>query len=197
MTRRTMGTYLALACGIAAAGCQAAPPSGTPGGASRAPAPVLSAERSVQGLDRAGFERMMQALPKQISNEQAERMLVKLPAEKLRAPLLADVRHAGYRVSAGEGQAMSWGHGDASAMAGSNLDYRFMSVGDASLPYISYYPYVYNQSNSYWAPYAAYWSGRYYYPYYQGYGSLYAPYSYSMTVPYAGVYALRTGTILR
>ncbi|MNT92278.1 hypothetical protein D3C72_2335350 [compost metagenome] len=80
---------------------------------------------------------------------------------------------------------------------GANLDYRFMSVGDQSLPYVSYYPYVYNRSNNFWAPYAAYASGRYYYPYYQGYGSMYFPYSYSQTVPYAGVYALRTGTILR
>ncbi|MBO9542215.1 hypothetical protein J7643_16625 [bacterium] len=226
-----MWTYLALAGAAAAAGCQAAP-SGTPAGASQALVPTASAERHVQGLDQAGFERMIQALPKQLTNEQADRMLVKLPKDQLRAPLLSDVRRAGYRVSGGvmgygngmgygqaydmgEGQAYGNGHaygqdygnGHAYGMGGPgyggmvappNLDYRFMSIAPGvSSPYITYYPYVYNVTNNHWAPYAAYWSGRYYYPYYQGYGSLYAPYTYSAIMPYGGVYAMRTGTIAR
>lgn len=265
MTRRNVWTYLALATSLAAAGCQAAVPNGTPKTAQpQAPAPV--AERNIQALDQAGFERMMNALPKQLTNEQAERMLVKLPVG---GPQIQTGR-LGYRVAGGEAMsddkatdyshtdsgAMSNGHADSGAMSSDkddsaksyghddqgamsnghddsaksygngngnghddkgamsygnghedkvghayaaipNLDYRYFQVGGLSSPYISYYPYVYNFSNSHWAPYAAYASGRYYYPYYQGYGSLYAPYSYSAIMPYGGVYAMRTGTILR
>jgi hypothetical protein len=208
------------------AGCQVAPPSGTPQSGSQAPAPALGTVRNIQALDQAGFERMMNQLPKQLTNEEAARMLVKLPVgaprisignRRISTGAMGDGNEQamGYEDKDKDGHAMAYedkGHEMASeakaheepvqqhaapvALA-PNLDYRFLAVGGAAAPYISYYPYVYNFSNSHWAPYAAYWSGRYYYPYYQGYGSLYAPYTYEAIMPYGGVYAMRTGTIAR
>lgn len=143
-------TWIVAAMSVMAAGCTTAAPTANPNTPAEPAAPMTS-DRSVLADGVTTSTQLSTILPKRLTKAEGDRLLVDLPADKLKGTL--DLKQEGRQVQ-------QW-----------YSPYRYYRYGSLYYPYYSY--------GSYYYPYYSYASPYYTYPYYYGYGSSYYPYRYS------------------
>lgn len=141
-------TWMVAGLTILAAGCSATAPTSEQAPPAQ-PAPQMTSDRSVLADGTTTSSQLSQILPARLTKAEGDRLLVDLPADKLKGGLQANQ----------EGRTVQqWGR------------YRYYRYGSLYYPYYLY--------SNYYYPYYNYYSPYYTYPYYYGYSSYYYPYSY-------------------
>ncbi|HEY9899543.1 MAG TPA: hypothetical protein V6D00_10205 [Pantanalinema sp.] len=172
MKRVNMQTWIVTGLAIAAAGCSTPAPTVNSTADAQQPAAQLAPERAVLMDGQATNDEVLKALPRRISEADAQKMLVNLPADKLQGPLAqGNERSTQQRWGRGwRGRGFGWG--------GRGFGFGGLGWGGFSYyPYNNFY-YPYYLSAGYYYPYSYPYYGSYYYPYYYGYGNYYRPYAW-------------------
>ncbi len=143
-------TWMVAGLTVLATGCSTTAPTANQTDPAQPPAQI-SPERSVLADGTTTATQLLSNLPKRLTLAEGDRLLVDLPADKIRGNL---------QLGEDSRQIQQW-----------RGRYRYYG-------YRSYY-YPYYRYGSYYYPYYSYYQPYYSYPYYYGYGSYYYPYRYS------------------
>lgn len=141
-------TWTVAGLAVLMAGCSATAPTANQNTPAQ-PAAQATSDRAILADGQMTADQLMQNLPKRLTQAEGDRILVDLPADKIKGDL---------QVSQDGRSVQQWGYR------------RYYGYGGYYYPYYRYGGYYY--------PYYNYYRPYYYYPYYYGYGSYYYPYRY-------------------
>ncbi|MBO9540767.1 hypothetical protein J7643_09275 [bacterium] len=200
-----MSTWIVTGLALTAAGCSTAAPSVPPVSDTQNPTPQVAPERGVLAEGQEPNAEVLNALPKRISEADARKILVNLPADKVQGSLTGDDdrsimqrgRGGGFRGGGFRGGGFRGGGFRGRGFTGRGFRGRGFTgrgfrrftgrgfrnnifVGGLGFDTFAYYPYAnyyypYYLYDGYYYPYSYPYYGNYYYPYYYGAGSYYYP----------------------
>lgn len=143
-------TWMVAALSVMAAGCSTTAPTANLNAPAQ-PDAQMTSDRSVLADGVTTPNQLSTILPKRLTQAEGDRLLVDLPADKLKG---------GFQIGQDDRKVQQW-----------RRPYRFYRFGSLYYPYSLY--------GSYYYPYYSYYTPYYTYPYYFNYGSYYYPYRYS------------------
>lgn len=141
-------TWIVAGVTLMAAGCTSTAPTANQN--TTVPPAEMTSDRSVLADGVTTSSQLSSILPQRLTKAEGDRLLVDLPADKLKGSL--QLNQDGRQVQ------QWWGR------------YRYYRYGSLYYPYYLYSGYYY--------PYYSYYTPSYYYPYYFNYGSYFYPYRY-------------------